>query len=727
MFHLHFTRMFLISDLNFDLPLRNPVIIFSLVLFIILFAPILFNKIKVPHVIGLIIAGVIIGPYGFNLLRRDASIVLFGTVGLLYIMFMAGLEIDMVEFKKSRVKSFVFGLLTFIVPMILGTFAAFYILHFSMLSSVLLGSMLGAHTLLAYPITSKYGISRIRSVTVSVGATIVGDIMALLVLAAVTGITKGEIGPSFWIHLGISTIIFGCIVFFVFPLIARWFFKAFDDNIAQYIFVLAMVFLGSFLAEVAGLEAIIGAFISGLALNKFIPHTSPLMNRISFVGNAFFIPFFLIGVGMLVDVSVLFKGLTALKVAGVMIVVAVVAKYIAAWLMQKSFRLSADERQMLFGLTNARVGATLAVVLVGYNIILKETDVGEPIRLLNEDVLNGAILMILVTCTISSFVVEKASRKLALNEEADVAPGQENEKILISLAYPDTVTELVDFGLMLKPKKSPIPVYALHVVSEENNDGSETSAGKKMMEKAVHHAAATENTIIPLSRFDMNISNGITYTIKEQNITDILIGLHHQTNQKDFLGETAERILKRISETVYIYKPVQPFNTLKRMVVVVTPRAEFEPGFTHWFYKMSTIAKEAGLAIEFFADDNTTNELKAQQKLYPQSAKMVFKIFNQWDDFLIFTRELKANDLLIIISSRNGHVSYQPALDKLAYYLSNYFKDNSFIMLYPKQLDYGVKMGDVQHIDSSLAETISAKAGLVGKAGSYIKGLFRRG
>jgi Kef-type K+ transport system membrane component KefB len=437
--------MYLLSDLDFSLPLTNPVIVFSLVLFIILFAPILFNKIRVPHIIGLIIAGIIIGPYGFNLLLRDSSIVLFGTVGLLYIMFTAALEIDLEEFKRNRVKSFVFGLFTFTVPMILGTAAAFYLLRFSLPSSILLASMFASHTLLAYPIVSKYGISRIRAVTLTIGGTIITDILALLVLAGVTGATRGDIGSAFWLQLTVSCFLFGCIIFLLFPIIARWFFKQYEDHISQYIFVLAMVFLGSFLAEVAGLEAIIGAFLSGLALNRFIPHLSPLMNRIEFVGNAFFIPFFLISVGMLVDVSVLFKGFGAIKVAGVMIIMAVLTKFIAAWLTQKTFSLSAVERQLIFGLSNARVGATLAVVLVGYSIILSETPTGEPIRLLSEDVLNGTVLMILVTCTISSFITEKASQKLALKEEALSSASDETERILISLAYPDTVTELGRF------------------------------------------------------------------------------------------------------------------------------------------------------------------------------------------------------------------------------------------------------------------------------------------
>ncbi|HEU4904344.1 MAG TPA: cation:proton antiporter, partial [Flavisolibacter sp.] len=341
--------MYLLSDLNLSLPLTNPVVIFSLVLFIILFAPILFNKLKVPHIIGLILAGMMIGPYGLNLLLRDSSIVLFGTVGLLYIMFTAGLEIDMEEFRKNRLTSFAFGLYTFLVPMLLGSFSVYHLLNYSWPTSLLLASMFASHTLLAYPIVSKYGLTRIRAVTLTIGGTIVTDIFALLVLAGVTGMTRGDISTFFWIRLAVSSVLFGCIVFFVFPLVARWFFKNFEEAVAQYIFVLAMVFLGAFLAELAGLEHIIGAFLAGLALNRFIPHSSALMNRIEFVGNAFFIPFFLISVGMLIDFSVLFKGLGALKVAFVMTILGLLSKYLAAVFTQKTFRLSALDRSMIFG------------------------------------------------------------------------------------------------------------------------------------------------------------------------------------------------------------------------------------------------------------------------------------------------------------------------------------------------------------------------------------------
>jgi hypothetical protein len=377
---------------------------------------------------------------------------------------------------------------------------------------------------------------------------------------------------------------------------------------------------------------------------------------------------------------------------------------------------------MIFGLSNARVGATLAIVLVGYNIILGETDAGVPIRLLGEDILNGTILMILVTCTISSFSVEKAARKLALNEESKAAEkSSSDEKILISLAYPDTVEEMVDFGLMLKPKKSDIPVYALHIISDETDEGKTHVQGKKMMDRAVKHAAGTENVIIPLTRFDMNISNGIIYTIKEQRISDVLIGLHHSANQSDFLGPIAERILHRTSETIFIYKSVQPFNTLKRMVVAVTPKAELEPGFSHWLSKLVTLAKESALSLAIYANELTTKEIEDWNRSRTNSIKIEFNNFINWDDFLIFTRELKSNDLFVIVSSRKGHHSYTPQLDKLPYYLSNYFKSNSFIMVYPNQLDLGYKMDDIQFMDGQLIDTITEKISSVKKAGSYIK------
>lgn len=719
--------MNLFLNVNFSLPLINPVIIFSLVLFIILFAPILLKKIKVPHIIGLILAGAIVGPYGLNLLSRDSSIVLFGTVGLLYIMFLAGLEIDISEFRKNRGKIIFFGLTTFLLPLTFGTLASFYVLGYSMPSSILLASMFSTHTLVSYPIASKYGVVRNRSVAVTVGGTMITDILALLILVIVAGMAKGEVSSAFWIKLGVSTIIFTGIIFFVFPIIIRWFFKHYEDSVSQYIFVLAIVFLASFLAEAAGIEAIIGAFLSGFVLNSFIPHSSPLMNRINFVGNALFIPFFLIGVGMLVNFNILFHGWGALRVAGVIVAIAISTKYFAAWITQKTFKLLPEEGKMIFGLSTSHAAATLAIILVGYNIIIGETADGAPIRLLDEDILNGTILLILVSCAVSSFVVEKASSGLAVIED------EKNEeirgdvgRILISLSHPDMVSEMIDFGIAMSPAKSNAGLYALTVVSDDNNDESSITRGRKMINDAIHHAAATEQKIIPLVRYDMNMGSAINYTIKEHNITDALIGLHKSVNHEAFFAFIANNILNKSREAIYVYKNVQPFNTLKRMLVAITPAAELEQGFQHWLLRIFTIAKAGGMSLHFFANEDTLSEIRNSTSQSKDFVLPIYNHFSNWEDFLILSREVKQNDFFVMVSSRRNHLSYNENLGKLPYYLSKYFAQNSFIMIYPDQVPEESLMDKKSKPEHTILKTFAENLQIVNKAGGYFTRIFKK-
>lgn len=409
--------IFLTLLLDMGFPLESPILKFTLILIVILLAPSIFEKLRLPNLLGLIIAGTIIGPHGFNLIARDSGIVMSGTVGLLYLMFLAGIEMNLRDFRQNYGKSLVFGALTFLIPMILGTLSGIYILEFSPLSSILLASMFASHTLIAYPILGKYGITKNRAVTVAVGGTIFTDVLALLVLAVIVGIVSGESGFSFWTKFSISVIVFILIVIWVFPILGKWFFKRIHDEITQYIFVLALVFVGASLAEISGIEGMIGAFLVGLSINGVISHRSALMGKIKFVGNAIFIPFFLISVGMLVDYAVFFQNIQTVKVAVTMILIATSAKFIAAWLTQKSLKFSADERRLLFGLSNAQAAATLAAVLVGYNLVIGENEIGEPIRVFNADVLNGTIMMILVTCTIATRATQKGAKNIASNAD----------------------------------------------------------------------------------------------------------------------------------------------------------------------------------------------------------------------------------------------------------------------------------------------------------------------
>ena len=677
--------MVLASTIDFTLPLADPVLKFLLILLIILAAPLLLNKLRIPHLLGLIIAGAIIGPHGFNLVLRDSSIILSGTAGLLYIMFLAGLEIDMADFKRNSTKSLAFGMYTFLIPMILGTVVGIWVLRFNVLTSVLLASMFASHTLIAYPIISKLGISKNKAVSITVGGTMITDTLALLVLTIIVGMATGQVNDMFWIRLGVSILIFALIVLFGFPFIGRWFFKHVHDNISQYIFVLVMVFLGSFLAQVAGMEAIIGAFLSGLALNHLIPQSSPLMNRVEFVGNAIFIPFFLLGVGMLIDYRTFFTSFETIKVGLIMIIVATAAKYIAAWMPQKTFHLSTDQRSVIFGLSNAQAAATLAAVMVGYNVITGTDANGEPIRLLNESVLNGTILMILVTCTIASFAAQKGAHNIAAQDMSDKEENKkESEHILIPVSNEETVEELVNLSLAIKSPQNKNGLFALKVIDNHHSDEKALKQSRRVLQTAVNTAAATDTQMKDLLRYDLSVSNAIASVVKEREITDLVVGLHKEKDiPAAFLGHIVESVLAESSVSTFIYKPAQPISTVRRHLIIIPELAEKEIGFNQIIFRLRNVTQNTGAATVFYGSEATLNALK--KLLAKKSGEASYIEFNDWDDFLIVFRDIKPDDTMWIILSRKEGLSYAPAMARIPKYLNKYFQANSFVLAYPVQ------------------------------------------
>ena len=672
--------------ISHELPLTDPVLKFLLILVIILSVPFLLNKLKIPHLLGLIIAGAIIGPNGLNLVLRDSSIILSGTAGLLYIIFLAGLEIDMGDFKKNSGRSFVFGMYTFLIPMALGIVAGLYVLHFSMETSILLASMFASHTLIAYPIISKLGITKDKSVTITVGGTMITDMLALLVLTVIVGMATGVIGEHFWTRLSISIVIFVLFVVIAFPIAGRWFFKHVQDSISQYIFVLVMVFLGAYLAELAGIESIIGSFLAGLSLNRLIPRSSPLMHRVEFIGNSIFIPFFLIGVGMLIDYRAFFTSFDTIKVGIVMIIVATIAKYAAAWLTQKTFRMSVDQRRIIFGLSNAQAAATLAAVMVGYNVILGQTPEGEPIRLLNESVLNGTILMILVTCTMASFSAQRGAHNLAATASSETdETGDHKERILIPLSNEDTAEELVNLSLATKSKKNTHHLYALNILDNKvSGDDQQLKKSRRLLENAALTAAATDTHLQELQRYDLNVTNAILSVILEHRITDLVLGLHKEKGiPSSFLGRITEGILDYSDVTTLIYKPAQPLSTMKRHLVVIPVQAEKEAGFPQWVARVWNVIQNTGAKAIFYGSSDTLGRLKTL--LGKRGGEMEFTEFSDWEDFLIVFRDVHKDDNLWIVMSRHNGISFNPSMNRIPGYLNKYFQQNSFILVYPLQ------------------------------------------
>lgn len=670
-------------DFHLTLPITDPTWVFFLVLIIILFAPIVLGRLHIPHIIGMILAGVLIGEHGFNLLMYDSSFKLFGKVGLYYIMFLAGLEMNMSDFKQNRGKALVLGLLAFVIPMTLGFISNITILQYGLITSILLASMYASHTLISYPIVIRYGIARHRSVSIAVGGTAVTDTLTLLVLAVISGLYKGESSEMFWVWLVAKVIFLAFLIIFFFPRIGRWFFRRYNDGVVQFVFVLAMVFLGAGLMEFVGMEGILGAFLAGLVLNRLIPHVSPLMNHLEFVGNALFIPYFLIGVGMIINVHVLFGPGDALKVALVMTCMAMISKWIACWITQKIYGMRAVERELMFGLSNAQAAATLAAVLVGYNIILPG---GE--RLLNEDVLNGTVVLILFTCVISSFVTERAARRVTMDETPLKEDKQkEQQKILIPLANPETIEDLMGLSLVIRDSKQKDNLIALSVINDNSSDSSgQEMRSKRNLEKAAKISAAAEVELATVIRYDMNIAAGIIHTMKEYDATDIIIGLHRKMNIVDsFFGNLADNLLKGTHREVMIAKFLMPVNTLRRIIVAVPPKAEYEPGFMKWVEHFCRMGSILGCRVHFFANEHTLNRVQQLVKKKHSGTPSEFSVLEEWSDLLLLTGQVNFDHLLVVISARRGSISYDTSFERLPGQLGKYFANNSLLILYPDQ------------------------------------------
>lgn len=664
--------MFLSFSLS--LPTTNPTVQFLILFIIIFFAPIIFKKIRIPSLIGLIIAGAIIGPFGLSLMLRDSNMIMLGNAGLLYIMFLAGIEIDVEEFKKNSSKSIVFGLITFIIPMIIGFFAGRFLLNLNEVSSILLASMFASHTLIAYPLISKLGAGKNRAVTITIGGTMITDTLALLVLAVIMAMHSGKVNIAFWTQLSISMIIFALVIILLFPIFTRWFFKKSSDSTSQFIFVISMVFLGGFLAELAGVEAIIGAFLAGLTLNKLIPSVSPLMNRIDFVGNAIFIPIFLISVGMLIDYKAFVTGWETVKVAVVMTVVATLSKFIAAYITQKIYGYTNAERKLIFGLSNAQAAATLAAITVAHGV-----------GLLDDTILNGTIVMILVTCTVASLRAQKGAME-AVIEGGDLQAENSayDEKILIPIANKDTMKDLIELSLVIKSKSNFDGVYALNIINSTEVEPKSEKESVKLLDTAVKLGAAAETIIKPLIRYDTNIPYGILGIVRKYNITDLVMGLHiKQEISESFLGNLVEGVLSKTDTTTIIFKAMQPLSTIKRRMVIIPPNADMEIGFPFWLSKVWNLGRNSGTKISFYANEIQIDKLKRIHKLHPIDAD--FHIFDDWNDFLVLAKELKKDEGVVIIMSRLREASYHETMKRIPDYLNKYFTKSNFMLIYPIQ------------------------------------------
>ncbi len=703
---------------QFERPFQNPVLVFAVILFIILLSPILLRKLKIPGIIGLIISGVIIGPHGLNVLEQNSAVKLFSTIGLLYIMFIAGLELDLKEFQRNKNKSLVFGFLTFTIPLVIGFPVCYYFLDYSFTASLLISSMFSTHTMVSYPIVSKFGISKNEAVAITVGGTILTDTAVLILLAIILNSNKGDLSLAFWIQLAASLAVFSGIMFFIIPRVTTWFFQKLEsEKTSHYIFVLSVVFFAAFLAELAGVEPIIGAFVAGLALNKLIPYSSILMNRIEFIGNSIFIPFFLISVGMLVDLSVLLNGPAALIIAITLSLVALTGKWLAASVTSSIFSYSADQRKLIFGLSSSHAAATLAVIMVGFQT-----------GIIGEYVLNGTILLILVTCLVATLVTENASRQILTSEKDEPVlknPTSEDEHILMPIANLSNMEMLLELAVYIKNKKSNHPITILSVVPNNEEAEKNLVKARKNLLSLVNIASANETRVNITATIDYNIAGGIIRASRELMADTIIIGWPGKTGLIErFIETKTSSIISRTSKAVYICNFEYPLVSHKRLVVVCPPLGELEHGFGIWLTRMSALSKELSLDIFCYCNSKSKEAITTQLKQYKLGVSVSFSPSFDLPDAVLLHQYVLPEDLLVYIAARRASVSYDVCMENIQEKLEKEFDSTSKIIIYPRTYHVDSKYTEYGEMN---AEPLNQGLEKVQKIGRDLGNLLKRG
>ena len=697
------------TDIASCFPITDPTLIFFVVMLIILFAPIVMGKLRIPHIIGMVLAGVAVGQYGFNILVRDDSFELFGKVGLYYIMFLASLEMDIEGVRRNKGRFGVFGLLTFAVPSVMTYVACITVLHYSVLASLLLGCIMASNTLIAYPIVGRYGLQRKPSVTLSVGSSMISLLMALVSLAAIVASYGGNTGVMFWL-LFVGKFVGYCVLMaLLIPRLARWFLRRYSDAVMQFIFVMSMLFMSAALSEAVGLEGIFGAFVAGLILNRFIPHVSPLMNRIEFIGNALFIPYFLIGVGMLINLRLLFAGGGIVGVVIMIVVFGTVGKAVAAYLASWLFRLPVSSGNMMFGLTSAHAAGAIAMLMVGMKM---EVEPGVP--LVTDDMLNGVVIMILFTCIISTIVTERSAQQITLRDKEmpeDSTASNSDEKVLIPMKYPEYAQRLVNLAMMMRNPKNNTQFVGLNVVYDDDDMPRNQEQGQRLLERMAQYSAATDIHMQTQVRVAANIANGIRHAYKEFRATEILIGMHmHPEVSQKFWGEFHQSLFNGLNSQIIMARLTQPLTTIRRIQVAVPSRAQFEPGFYRWLERLCRLGSNLECHTEFFGREDVLPLIKNYVLSRHHDMRVSYMKMAHWAEMPNLAASISPDNLFVVVTARKGTVSYKNALEFLPDEITRHFSGTNIMIIFPDQ--HGDAMDEMtfaqpQHTeDQSAYETI---------------------
>ena len=477
---------------------------------------------------------------------------------------------------------------------------------------------------------------------------------------------------------------FCAVSFWAIPRLARYFLRRYSDAVMQFIFVLAVMFLSAALSEAIGVEGIVGAFIAGLILNRYIPHVSPLMNRIEFTGNAIFIPYFLIGVGMLINVGSLFEGSRMLWVVVLIAFFGTFGKALAAYISSLLFRLSKSEGHMMFGLTCAHAAGAIAMVMVGMRL-----EVSPGVYLVNNEILNGVVIMILITCIISTLMTEKASQEIVLaNSQQPLANSRQtdDEKILLCVKYPQIAPQLLELAIMMRNVRLNRGLVALNVVYDDNNAASNRENGLRLLEQLQQRAGAADIQMQTQVRLASNIANGIKHAFREFGCSEIIMGMHVHTDvNPKFWGEFLQSLYNGLNRQIVLTRFVEPLNTLRRIQVAVPSRAEFEPGFLRWLERLARMAGNLDCRIQFHGRQESLELIREYINNHHASVRAEYTLMGHWNELPRLAENIQEDHMFVVITARKGTISYKTALERLPKELMQHFSGKNLMILFPDQ------------------------------------------
>lgn len=649
------------------------------------------RRLRIPHIIGMILAGVVIGPHAANVLDRDSSFEIFGQVGLYYIMFLAALEMDTRALVKNVGKYLMFGIATFLIPFILAWGASRMFLHYTPQQSLLFSALLSSNTLIAYPIISRYGLGRKKSVSLSVGGSMIALLLSLIIVAGIATSFEDDDVVMAWSLFAIKIIAFGVVMILFVPRLTRVFLRYYSDSVTQFIYVLGIMFLSSALAEVCGIEGVLGAFIAGLIMNRYIPHVSPLMNRIEFVGNALFIPYFLIGVGMLIDIKTMYHGIKTWQIVGIMVIVGTIGKALAAYLTSWVLHMKKNDGTMIFGLTSAHAAGAIAIIMVGMRL---ETAPGK--YLMDNGILNGVVIMILITCIISGMVTESAARRTALEDKREDDSAEttdaDDEKILLPVKSEASAEHLLDLGAMMCNHSLNRGLIALNVVYDDADSGVHQREGRIMLERMMKQAAGMDVRIQTQSRLASNVANGIVHAFKEYDASELIVGCNgFESPRANSLGNTLDSLISQLNRQIIITRIFRPLNTIRMIDVVVPQKAEYEQGFYRWTERLARLAENLSCRMTFHCSGRPAQMIANYMAHRHTDVTFTIEEFTSSDN--IQELNIKEDHLLVLIVARRGTLSYSSYFEKLPTVISQTYPQHSILMLFPDQ--YGLPIDEI--------------------------------